>query len=447
MAIESKNLLVAIKAFSPANPLPIDARSLWDSQAEAENYAKQANAYAGQIITAKVGDEYKPFILQGENGNCTIKPLGADPSQLKQYVVVGTRPESNQEEGVIYIDNNVGYIWNGSGWTKVFEDASSSIADFEERIGKLETDITTKANIANPEFTGSVKLDGKELATKEYADAIVAAAKSEVPIVIDADHPFPSTEYKAGQKYVVAVPGTYLGEQCEIGDVILITKDYAEEGASNTDGIVLQANIDGAVTGAESSIDGEIVVFSGATGKVIKSSKINMSDLNDTIAKAHEHANKDKLDTYDKTQTELLDAASQDAQSKVDALKNTVDGKADKATSIAGYGIEDAYNKTEIDSKLKTITDNVNTKVDSATVDSKIELAKTETLEEASTATKAEINKRVGDIPEDTTVKAYIDTAVGSGGTASAEAIAKAKQEAIDASKAYTDAALAITEF
>ena len=98
MAIESKNLLVAIKAFSPANPLPIDARSLWDSQAEAENYAKQANAYAGQIITAKVGDEYKPFILQGENGNCTIKPLGADPSQLKQYVVVGTRPESNQEE-------------------------------------------------------------------------------------------------------------------------------------------------------------------------------------------------------------------------------------------------------------------------------------------------------------------------------------------------------------
>ena len=447
MAIESKNLLVAIKAFSPANPLPIDARSLWDSQAEAENYAKQANAYAGQIITAKVGDEYKPFILQGENGNCTIKPLGADPSQLKQYVVVGTRPESNQEEGVIYIDNNVGYIWNGSDWTKVFEDVSSSIADFEERIGKLETDITTKANIANPEFTGSVKLDGKELATKEYADAIVAAAKSEVPIVIDADHPFPSTEYKAGQKYVVAVPGTYLGEQCEIGDVILITKDYAEEGASNTDGIVLQANIDGAVTGAESSIDGEIVVFSGATGKVIKSSKINMSDLNDTIAKAHEHANKDKLDTYDKTQTELLDAASQDAQSKVDALKNTVDGKADKATSIAGYGIEDAYNKTEIDSKLKTITDNVNTKVDSATVDSKIELAKTEILEEASTSTKAEINKRVGDIPEDTTVKAYIDTAVGSGGTASAEAIAKAKQEAIDASKAYTDAALAITEF
>lgn len=93
MAIESKNLLVAVKAFSPANPLPLDARSLWDTKAEAENYAKQANAYGGQIITAKVDGKFKPFILQGENGNCTIEPLGADPSTVKQYVVVGTSRE------------------------------------------------------------------------------------------------------------------------------------------------------------------------------------------------------------------------------------------------------------------------------------------------------------------------------------------------------------------
>lgn len=36
---------------------------------------------------------------------------------------------------------------------------------------------------------------------------------------------------------------------------------------------------------------------------------------------------------------------------------------------------------------------------------------------------------------------------LGSGGTASAEAIAKAKEEAIKASKAYTDASLTITKF
>ena len=447
MAIESKNLLVAVKAFSPANPLPLDARSLWDTKAEAENYAKQANAYGGQIITAKVNGKFKPFILQGENGNCTIEPLGADPSTVKQYVVVGTRPESNQEQGVIYIENEKGYIWNGSAWRKVFEDVSSSITDFQKRIGKLETDITTKANIANPNFTGTAKLDGKDLATKEYADSIVAAAKSEVPIVIDADHPFPAKAYKAGQKYVVALAGTYLGQKCEVGDLILITKDYVEGTASNADGLVLQANVDGAVTGADSSIDGEIVVFSGATGKVIKSSKINMTALNEAIAKAHEHANKTQLDTYDKTQTELLQAASVDAQAKVAELKKTVDGKADKSTTLAGYGIEDAYNKTEIEAKLKTITENVNTKVDAATVDSKIATAKEEIAVEYDTAIDTKLAKRIGDIPLETDLRTYIDNAVGSGGTASAEAISKAKEEAINTSKSYTDEALTIKEF
>lgn len=53
MAIESKNLLVAVKAFSRANPLPIDSSSVWDSKLEADTYAKAANAYAGQVTTNK----------------------------------------------------------------------------------------------------------------------------------------------------------------------------------------------------------------------------------------------------------------------------------------------------------------------------------------------------------------------------------------------------------
>lgn len=443
MAIDSNKLIVAVKAYSPANPLPLDARSLWDTKAEADNYAKQANAYGGQIITAKVDGKFKPFILQGENGNCTIEPLGADPSTMKQYVQVGTRPESGQEQGVIYIENNVGYIWNGSGWVKVFADVSTSIADYEKRIGKLETDITTKANIANPNFTGSVKLDGKDLATKEYADSIVAAAKTEVPIVIDADHPFPTEGYKAGQKYVVALAGTYLGQKCEVGDVILITKSYVADTASNSDGIVLQANIDGAVTGAASSVDGEIVVFSGTTGKVIKSSKINMTALNDAISKVHEHANKAKLDTYDKTQAELLATAAADAQSKVAVLKKTVDGKADKATTLAGYGIEDAYNKTEIESKLRTITDNVNTKVDATTVDTKISTAKSEITTAYEESIDAKLNAKVGNLGESTTVVEFVNKAVGSGGADIAGQIDNALREA----KKYTDDALTIVVF
>lgn len=443
MAIESKDLLVAIKAFSRANALPLDASSVHGSQELANTYAKQANAYGGQIITAKVGGKFKAFVLQGENGNCTIEPLGADPSTLKQYVIVGTRPESNQNQGVIYIDNNVGYIWDGEKWVKIFEDVSTSITDFQKRITKIESDINLKANIANANFTGTLKLEGKDLATKEYAESLVNAAKSEVPIVIDEDNSFPSDSYKAGQKYVVALEGTYLGQKCEIGDLILIVKDYNAQSHSNADGIVLQSNIDGAVTSSDaSSIDGEIVVMSGATGKVIKSSKISMTTLNNAIAKVHEHANKAKLDTYNKTQTELLSEASQDAQSKVDALKTTVDGKADKATTITGYGITDAYNKTEIDAKLKTIQDNVNTKVDTDTVDSKVTTAKDEAIAEATRISAQSVQSRL-DIPITKTVKQFVEEAVGAGGTDVSEQIQNALKEA----KEYTDTCLTIVQF
>lgn len=439
-----KELLTVVKSYSRANPLSLDSTALWDSQEAASAYAKQPNAYAGQIITAKVNGKYKAFVLQGENGNCTLEAVGADPSALKQYVIVGTRPESGQQQGVIYIDTNVGYIWDGAKWVKVFEDVSTSITDFQKRITKLESDINLKANIANANFTGTVKLEGKDLATKEYADSLVNAAKSEVPIVIDEDHQFPSEAYKAGQKYVVALAGTYLGQKCEIGDLILIVKDYNVESASNADGIVLQSNIDGAVTSADpSAIEGEIVVMSGATGKVIKSSKVNISALNEAIAKAHEHANKDKLDTYTKTQTELLNEASTDAQSKVDALKNTVDGKADKATTLAGYGIEDAYTKTDIDGKLKVIKDNVNTKVDAATVDSKISAAKPGILSEAAQAANEALNTKVGDLGESSTVVDYVKRAVGSGGVDITDQI----NNAIKQSKAYTDEKLTIAEF
>lgn len=437
MALSPNQILVAVKAYSRANPLALDASSLWDSKQEADNYAKQPNAYAGQIITAKVDGKYKAYVLQGSNGNCTLEPVGADPSALKEYVKVGTRPDAGQEEGVIYIDGNAGYIWTGTEWKKVFEDVSTSITDFGKRIGQLETNMAPKLN---PEFTGTMKLNGKDIATKEYADSIVAAAKSEVPIVIDSAHPFPAKAYKAGQKYVVALAGTYLGQPCEVGDVILIVKDYAEGTASNSDGLVLQANINGAVTGAASSVDGEIVVFSGATGKVIKSSKINMSALSDAIAKAHTHTNATQLASYDKTQAELLAAADAAAQEKI---KN----KADKATTLAGYGITDAYTQTVIDSKLKTISDNVNTKVDAATVDSKISDATPGILNSAASQASTALEARLGGIEKEETVKAYVDRVAGAGSADVSGQIEQAKKDAIQASKDYTDAALTIVEF
>ena len=234
-------------------PMYVKSRDAYDTED-----AAKTDGYAGQVITVLVNGEYKPYILQQSESGLVLSQFGTDS---KQYVIVGTRPEEGQEQGVVYIDGDAGYIWTGSEWKKVFEDVSASLSDYEERIGRLES----------------------TSATKEYVDQAIAALESEVPIVVNEENPFPTTEYKAGQKYVLAVAGTYFGQTCEVGDVIFIVKDYDADSASDNDAIILQANIDGAVVGPQTAEDGDVVSFDGVTGKLIKSSGLKTSDLNEVV--------------------------------------------------------------------------------------------------------------------------------------------------------------------
>ena len=459
MAIESKNLLVWVKAMSRGQALPLDASEIYSTLAEAEAYASSsAIAYAGQTVKALTEDgKYHTYTLQPSEAGYVLEEIGSvNESELTQYVmVVDALPESGQVEGVLYINNTDGYIWTGSAWRKVFWDITSDLTAVDNRVTDLETDITTRAPIENPVFSGVVKVGEDEVALKSYVEGLFANLVSAEPGIVNSTSPLPEN-YKAGQHFRVAEAGIYAGVNCEVGDLILVVKSYSEATASNDDFMVLQANIDGAVTSsAETSTIGEIVVFDSVTGKVIKGAGVQIASLNDAIAKAHEHENKAVLDTYDKTQTELLAAAKTEAEGLVTTLETAVnaslENKADKATTLAGYGITDAYTKTEIDSTITTLTENLNTKISSADVDNKIATAKTETLADAAAAASEALETRIGGIPSETTIKSYIDTAVGSGGTSSAEAIAAAKQEAIEASEAYTDAqitsALTIVEF
>lgn len=459
MAIESKNLLVWVKAMSRGQALPLDASEIYSTLAEAENYASNsAIAYAGQTIKALTDDgKYHSYILQPSEAGYVLEEIGSsNESNLKQYVmVVEALPETGQIEGILYICNTDGYVWTGSAWRKVFWDVSSDVSAVSDRVTTLEGAIDTKAPIENPVFSGVVKVGEDEVALKSYVEGLFANLVSAEPGIVDSTNPLP-TNYKAGQHFRVAEAGIYAGVSCEVGDLILVVKNYNTETASDDDFMVLQANIDGAVTStAETSTIGEIVVFDSVTGKVIKGAGVQIASLNDTIVKAHEHTNKAILDSYDKTQTELLNAAKAEVETLVGAHETAVNealaNKADKAATLAGYGITDAYNKTEIDSTIQTITDNLNTKISGTEVDTKIATAKEETLTEAATAASEALELRVGDIPADTTIKSYVDNAVGSGGTSAADAIAAAKQEAVNTSKTYTDeqiaSAMAIVEF
>ena len=444
---DSTKLIVQMKALARTESLPIDSSEIWESLEAAQAYAKQANAYGGQTIKALVNGKYKTYTLQPTEDGYTLEESGVKPGDLKQYVkVVDELPQSGQEQGILYIctKDSTGYIWSGKGWQVVFKEISTEFDQFKDKVTQLEKDLDTKAPLNNPVFTGKVMVGEEEVAVKSYVEGLIANITTGAPGIVDNKNPLPSEGYKAGQTWRVASAGTYAGNKCEVGDLIICIKSHNADSASDADFMAVQANIDGAVTStATTSTVGDIVVFDATTGKVIKSSGVNISSLNNAIAKAHTHANKEILDTYNKDQTALLATAKAEAQGLVDTLKETVDGKADKATTLKGYGITDTYNQSEIDGKLDTITQNLNTKVDGATVDEKISNSEQKIT---GAYTKA-IGDKIGDIPESDTVKSYVDRVAGTGSADVGEQIKLAKQEAIAQSKSYTDSCLTVIEF
>ena len=422
MAIDAKNLVVAAKVYSRGVALPLDASSVYESLGEAQSYAKNPIAYAGQVITVKEGDAYNAYILNGEAGSYTLSKVGVDESAIKNYVqVVSELPSAGQEQGVIYINttDSKGYIYNGSEFVVVFEDVTNEEGEsLQEQLDNIESTLAEKAPVNNPVFTGTVTLpadptQNMEAATKQYVDRLVSGLNDFTVGIVNSSTPLPATDYKVGQTFRVTEAGTYAGQECEVGDLIIVISDYADS-QKDSDFLVVQANVDGAVTGPDASTDANIVVFDGITGKKIKDSNVTIASVSDAIAKAHEHTNKTILDSFTSTQSQIETAYKQYADEKVAALGDVVTNE--ELTSALG----DYYTKTDVDGLLSPITTNLNTKVSTD-----------------------ELNAKIGDLGEFETVKDYVDTAVGSGGADVAEEIA----EALTQAKAYTDQSLTITEF
>lgn len=423
MAIDAKNLVVAAKIYSRGIALPLDASEVYSTKEEALAYAASPTAYAGQTIKVLENGKYESYVLNGNAGAYTLDKIGVDTSMVKNYVqVVASLPGEGQEQGVIYINtaDNKGYIWNGAAYKVIFENVETEDgSSLSEQLENITTELEQKADLSGATFTGSVILPADptqnlEAVTKQYVDRLIAGLNEFTVGIVDSSTPLPATDYTVGQTFRVAEAGTYAGQECETGDLIIVIKDYAAEGASNADFLVVQANVDGAVTGPDASTDANIVVFDGTTGRKIKDSTVTLASLQDAISKAHEHTNKAILDSFTKNETQLL--------SEVDSKISTALGDYATTEDLADYVLQETYNTKmgQLDSTIGTIQTNLNTKI-----------------------TADDLAERVGAIPAETTIKDYVDTAVGSGGADVAEEIANALTQA----KAYTDDRLTITEF
>lgn len=82
---------------------------------------------------------------------------------------------------------------------------------------------------------------------------------------VDATNPLPTKDVKVGDVYVVAAPGTYAGQKCENGDMII-----AKVGGNTPAWTIVQTNIDGAVTTTDTALTNDSIIL-GAGNKTLKS--------------------------------------------------------------------------------------------------------------------------------------------------------------------------------
>ena len=220
----------------------------------------------------------------------------------------------------------------------------------QSKVTNLTTDLNAKAPKASPTFTGTVTLPAADptadtqAAHKGYVDkqdeATLEAAKEYADSVIGANDAMvykgtigtggtvtalPAT-HEVGWTYKVITAGTYAGEECEIGDMIICNTQGSS--ANDDDWTVVQANIDGAVIGPDSAVANRVVVFDGTTGKLIK-------DSGYTIAKSVPSNAEFTDTTYDLTST--ASSANGSVQIKLtdsDAAEDAITIKGTGATTV-----------------------------------------------------------------------------------------------------------------
>ncbi len=200
----------------------------------------------------------------------------------------------NIDDGKVYHHN--GTVWQARPATGDFINARESSTD-----GKIPTWNGTEGDELNDghTFRTEIRATGtaddesipSEKAVRDAIEAVLGAADAMIykgVINCSGEPNYPAAD--AGHTYKVSVAGKIggaLGEVVEVGDMIICITDGTDSGTQAAVGSnwnIIQVNIDGAVTGPASATDEHIAVFDQGTGKVIKDSGVDISDVNDAIS-------------------------------------------------------------------------------------------------------------------------------------------------------------------
>lgn len=141
-----------------------------------------------------------------------------------------------------------------SGANKTVVDSSMSATSTNPVQNKVvDSALAAKAPIASPTFTGTPKAttpassdNSTRIATTAFVTSAISAALTGSMRYKGAAASFSAitgTSYKIGWYWIVSTAGTFAGQSCEVGDMVVANSDKGSA-ASNDHFDIIQSNID-----------------------------------------------------------------------------------------------------------------------------------------------------------------------------------------------------------
>lgn len=174
---------------------------------------------------------------------------------------------------------NIATYQNAPDWTKL-DFYATSVHPITETASEyaVVTEIKDATHTAN-NLTATAQYTTVKVPSKKYVDDQISVSfkANDAMIykgIVSKDSDLPYKACNQGWTYRVATAGTYAGQVCEAGDMIICLTD----GTTSVTGTwnVINTNVDGAVYNTtDTSIKGNFASFDSTTGKLIKDSGYN----------------------------------------------------------------------------------------------------------------------------------------------------------------------------
>lgn len=376
----------------------------------------------------------RPSATTVEGLAAEIEALKADVTALETAVGDAesglVKAAADNAAGISAINEKIGTVAEGKTVVEMIEEAQEAATyddtELASRVTTAEGEIDTlQEQIANVYTKADVY-------TKTEADTAIATAKTEAIEAIMGEAGI-DTKYDTLKEVADWILADTTNSAQLITRVDNIEKDYLK-GADKTE---LQGAIDDLEAFVGSLPEGaasttvvayiQEVVDALKIGDYAKAADLTslaerVTAVENKLKDIEDGAQVNKIETVDEAQFGLDDAKNLTlldiAMSKVTGLGDALDGKADKGTTLAAYGITDAYTKTETEGRIQEVLDGLSdTSETAASVAQALETYKTAN-DQRVTAVETELANKVAaeagkSLVEDTLIEKLRDLEEG----------------------------------